>query len=54
MKTYYKDFSSGATASITEHKDGTATLAVMVGGKRKTKKYASKKSAYNAWYRMCN
>ena len=27
MKTYYKDF-YGSTASITEHKDGTATLKI--------------------------
>lgn len=27
MKTYYKD-SYGCTASITEHKDGTATLRI--------------------------
>lgn len=54
MTKYYKDYSSGATASITEHKDGTATLKTCVGGKRKIKKYANVKSAYNAWYRMCN
>lgn len=54
MTKYYKDFNSGATASITEHKDGTATLTTSIGGKRKSKKYASAKSAYNAWYRMCN
>ena len=27
MKTYYRDF-YGSTASITEHKDGTATLRI--------------------------
>lgn len=52
MKTYYKDF-SGATASITEHRDSTATLKTNCGGKKTSKKYASKKSAYAAWRRMC-
>lgn len=33
MKKYYKDF-TGASASITEHKDGTATLTTYIGGKR--------------------
>lgn len=51
MTTYYKDY--GARASITEHKDGTATLRVSVNGKRvRCKEYASKKSAYSAWRRM--
>ena len=53
MKTYYKDF-CGATASITEHRDGTATLVVYAGGKRTTKKYKNVKSAKSAWYRLCN
>ena len=53
MTQYYKDF-CGATASITEHKDGTATLKTCIGGKRTSKKYANKKSAYSAWRRMCN
>ena len=51
MKTYYKDY--GVTASITEHKDGTATLKTSCGGKRMMKKYVSKKSALAAWKRMC-
>lgn len=52
MKTYYQDF-CGATASITEHKDGTATLRTCCGGKRTSKKYKNKKSALAAWRRMC-
>ena len=52
MKYYYKDFSSGATASIEVHKNGTATLRIFCGYKRTSKKYSSKKSAYNAWYRF--
>lgn len=52
MTTYYKDY--GVTASIKEHKDGTATLKTACGGKRTSKKYASKKSAYSAWRRMCS
>lgn len=52
MKTYYKDF-CGATASITEHKDGTATLKTNCGGIKASKKYSNKKSALAAWRRMC-
>lgn len=52
MTTYYKDF-CGATASITEHKDGTATLKVCAGGKRKTSKHKNKKAALAAWRRAC-
>ena len=53
MTTHYKDY--GVTASITEHKDGTATLKTSVnGGKRTSKKYANKKAAYAAWRRMCS
>ena len=51
MTTYYKDY--GVTASITEHRDGTATLKTSCGGKSKTKKYKNKNSAYAAWRRMC-
>lgn len=53
MIRYYKDI-CGASASITEHKDGTATLKVYAGGKRTTKRYKNFKSAYSAWRRMCN
>jgi hypothetical protein len=52
MKTYYKDF-CGATASITEHKDGTATLRTNCGGKKTVKAYISKKAALSAWRRLC-
>lgn len=53
MTRYYKTI-YGATASITEHRDGTATLKTCVAGKRTTKKYKSYKSAYAAWYRLNN
>ena len=53
MITYYKDF-CGATASITEHKDGTATLKTSAGLTKTKKKYKNKKSALAAWRRMCN
>lgn len=53
MKTYYKDF-YGSTASITEHRDGTATLKICSGMKKINKKYKNKKSALSAWYRYCN
>ena len=53
MTKYYKNY--GVTASITEHKDGTATLRTsIVGGKKTSKKYKNAKSAYNAWRRMCD
>lgn len=51
--TYLKDF-CGATASITEHRDGTATLAWHEMGKRVTKKYTNAKNALRAWKRMCD
>ena len=54
MTRYYRDANTGATASITTHRDGTATLRTFIAGKRKQKKYSNAKSAYNAWYRMCN
>lgn len=44
----------GASAKITEHKDGSATLRMFVAGKRTVKKYNSFKSAYAAWYRWTN
>lgn len=51
MKTYYKDYN--VTASIADHKDGTATLTICAGSKRTARKYASRKSAYSAWRRFC-
>lgn len=54
MRTAYKDY-YGSTASITDHRDGTATLKIVYSGKIiRNKKYASRKSAYNAWWRFCN
>lgn len=53
MTKYFNDFGI-ASASITTHKDGTATLKIYCAGKRTTKKYKSYKSAYAAWYRFCN
>ena len=53
MTKHFKDF-TGASASITVHKDGTATLKIFCAGKRTTKKYNSYKSAYAAWYRFTN
>ena len=51
MKKYYKDYE--ATASITTHKDGTATLKIVCGSYKRTKKYKNEKSAYSAWRRFC-
>lgn len=53
MTKTFKDF-TGSSASITTHKDGTATLKIYCAGKRSSKKYSSYKSAYAAWYRFCN
>lgn len=50
--TYYKDF-CGATASITEHKDGTATLTVCINGKKKRSVHKTRNAAYQAWNRKC-
>lgn len=54
MKTFHKDFH--ATASITDHRDGTATLIIRDGNGRKChdKKHANRKAAYSAWRRYCN
>ena len=48
---YYRDF-CGVTASIKENQDGTAILKVSTS--KKAKKYKNFKSAYQAWYRLCN
>lgn len=54
MKTYYKEY--GATASITDQKDGSATLVIRdhLGRKVHNKTHASRKAAYAAWRRYCN
>lgn len=54
MTTYYKDF-CGATASITEHKDGTATLKIRIpsGKLVHNKVHKNQKAAYSAWRRYC-
>lgn len=44
MKKYYRDF-YGASASITEHRNGTATLVVFCAGKRERKTYKSVRGA---------
>ena len=55
MTKYYRDASSGVSASITERRDGTAVLrtSIKIDG-RKTRNYKNFKSAYTAWYRMTN
>jgi hypothetical protein len=53
MKRYLKDFSSGATGSITIKADGSALLSVSAGGKRIVRKlYKNERSAMSAWYRL--
>ena len=53
MKEHMRDF-CGATATITEHRDGTATLTVYAGGKRYRTKHKNHASAKRAWYRRCS
>ena len=50
---YFRDH-CGATASITKHKDGSATLRAVAGTTKFIKKYKSYDSAYQAWWGMCN
>ena len=46
MKRYYKTiWYGGATATITTHKDGTATLSISGGGKRERKTYNTERGA---------
>ena len=54
VKTYYRDPSSGATASIDVHKDGTATLIVAAGGKRYKSEHKNENAAKAAWRRWCD
>ena len=44
MKRYFKSI-YGATASIMQHRDGTATLTVCCGGKRSRKTYNTARGA---------
>ena len=52
-KTYYKT-AYGGTASITEHRDGSATLTVAVGMSREKVKCKSVTSAKRALSRRCD
>lgn len=52
-KTYYK-LMYGGTASITEHRDGTATLVTAYMGNRKRTKCKSKTSAKRTLSRYCD
>lgn len=54
MKSFYKEY--GASASITEKRDGTAHLVIRdhYGRKVHDKIHASRKAAYAAWRRYCN
>jgi hypothetical protein len=53
MTTYHKD--TYATAVITDHRNGTATLVIRTinGVKAHNKTHASRKAALAAWYRFC-
>lgn len=52
-KTYYTT-AYGGTASITEHRDGTATLVVCAGFARETVRCKSKTSAKRTLSRRCD
>lgn len=46
MKRYFKTiWYGGAAATITTHKDGTATLAISSGGRRSRKTYNTERGA---------
>lgn len=53
MKTTFRDY--GTTASITNHRDGTATLKIKLptGKVVHNKVHASHKAAVAAWRRFC-
>lgn len=54
MKTYHKEY--GASASITDQRDGSAKLVIRdhMGRKVHDKSHATRKAAYAAWRRYCN
>lgn len=55
MKIYLKSYDGIATGSITEHKDGTATLSVTCKGfcsvTRHKSEHKNVKASRAAWYR---
>ena len=53
MTKHYKDL-HGASASITTHKDGTATLVVSAGGKSRKTRHESEQAAYLEWKKLCS
>lgn len=53
MKKYYHDF-CGATASITVHADGTATLRWRAGMNKGRSEHKNERAALAAWRRKCN
>ena len=55
-KKYLKSSFPPCTGSITEHRDGTATLRIKDyrGVIQHNKIHNSKKAAMQAWYRYCN
>lgn len=54
MKKYYRDECGLASASITVHRDGTATLSVSCAGERHKSKHKNERAAYQAWRRWNN
>ncbi|MBR5094475.1 MAG: hypothetical protein IK095_05220 [Oscillospiraceae bacterium] len=51
MTKHYRDYV--VTASITTHRDGTATLRVATPTRRYKSDHASERAAYAAWRRWC-
>ena len=54
MKKYYRNEEGLVSASITVHRDGTATLSVSGYGWHKKSKHKNERAAYQAWRRYCN
>lgn len=54
MKTYHKEY--GCTATITDKKDGSASLVIknQLGKKVKESTHKSRSAAVAAWRRFCN
>jgi hypothetical protein len=50
MKKFYKDF-YGCTASIEEHRDGSATLRMVAGNTRTKKTFKTVRGAKQSMYR---
>lgn len=50
---YYRGFNGLATATITVHKDGRATLRIYCARQMIVKRYWSEARAFREWERFC-